>query len=79
MRTLPGWAAKGGAEGLFCAAGPDGLGVAIKSQDGAYRPIRPALAAFFGSLGLELGDAFAHVPVRNSRGEDVGELFVATS
>jgi L-asparaginase II len=79
MRTLPGWAAKGGAEGLFCAAGPDGLGVAVKSQDGAFRAIRPALAAFFGSLGHELGDAFAHVPVRNSRGEDVGELFVATS
>jgi L-asparaginase II len=78
MRTLPGWAAKGGAEGLFCAAGPDGLGVAVKSQDGAFRAIRPALAAFFGSLGHELGDAFAHVPVRNSRGEDVGELFVAT-
>ena len=79
MRTLPGWAAKGGAEGLFCAAGPDGLGVAVKSQDGAFRAIRPALVAFFGSLGHELGDAFAHVPVRNSRGEDVGELFVATS
>ena len=79
MRTLPGWVAKGGAEGLFCAAGPDGLGVAVKSQDGAFRAIRPALAAFFGSLGHELGDAFAHVPVRNSRGEDVGELFVATS
>jgi L-asparaginase II len=78
MRTLPGWAAKGGAEGLFCAAGPDGLGVAVKSVDGGFRAIRPALAAFFGSLGHELGDAFAHVPVRNSRGEDVGELFAST-
>jgi L-asparaginase II len=75
MRTLSGWTAKGGAEGLFCAAGPDGLGVAIKSQDGGFRAIRPALAAFLGSLGNELGDAFAHVPVHNSRGEDVGELF----
>ena len=78
MRTLPGWVAKGGAEGLFCAAGPDGLGVAVKSQDGGFRAIRPALAAFLGSLGHELGEAFERVPVRNSRGEDVGEL-VATS
>jgi L-asparaginase II len=75
MRVQRGWVAKGGAEGLFCAAGPDGLGVAVKSQDGGFRAIRPALAAFLGSLGHELGDAFAHVPVRNSRGEDVGELF----
>ena len=75
MRTVPGWVAKGGAEGLFCAAGPDGLGVAVKSQDGGFRAIRPALAVFLGSLGHELGEAFAHVPVRNSRDEDVGELF----
>ena len=78
MRALPGWVAKGGAEGLFCAAGPDGLGIAIKSQDGGFRAIRPALAAFLGSLGHELGDAFAHVPVRNSCGDDVGELFAMT-
>jgi L-asparaginase II len=74
MRALPGWIAKGGAEGLFCAAGPDGLGVALKSQDGAYRPLRPALASFLGRLGHELGDEFSRVQVRNSRGEEVGEL-----
>jgi len=74
MRALPGWTAKGGAEGLFCAAGPEGLGVALKSQDGSFRAIRPALADFLGRLGHELGDGFARVPVRNSRGEDVGEL-----
>jgi L-asparaginase II len=74
MRALPGWIAKGGAEGLFCAAGPDGLGLALKSQDGAYRPLRPALALFLGPLGHELGDEFSRVRVRNSRGDEVGEL-----
>jgi L-asparaginase II len=76
MRALPGWLAKGGAEALFCAAGPDGLGVALKTQDGGYRALRPAIAAFFARLGYELGDAFARVPVRNSRGEEVGEIAV---
>src|SRR2546422_873046 len=36
MRTAPGWFAKGGAEGLLCAGGPDALGVALKSIDGAF-------------------------------------------
>ena len=74
MRVLPGWIAKGGAEGLFCAAGPDGLGVALKSQDGSYRPLRPAIASFLARLGHALDGAFETVPVRNSRGEEVGEL-----
>ena len=74
MRALPGWIAKGGAEGLMCAAGPDGLGVALKVEDGSHRPMRPALHAFLGRIGLELPDEFARVPVRNSHGEDVGEV-----
>ena len=74
MKALPGWVAKGGAEALFCAAGPDGLGVALKTQDGGYRAVRPALAAFVGRLGHDLGPGFARVPLRNSRGEEVGEL-----
>jgi L-asparaginase II len=77
MRTLPGWIAKGGAEALFCAAGPGGLGVALKTQDGGYRALRPAIATFFARLGHELDDRFEHVPVRNSRGEEVGELAAA--
>jgi L-asparaginase II len=75
MRLLPGWVAKGGAEGLFCAAGPDGVGVSLKAQDGSYRGLRPAIASFFARLGHEL-DGFGHVVVRNSRGEEVGELTV---
>ena len=74
MEALPGWVAKGGAEGLFCAAGPDGIGVALKCQDGAYRPLRPAIAAFWARLGETLPAEFARVSIRNSRGEEVGEL-----
>jgi L-asparaginase II len=72
MRAVPGWIAKGGAEGLMCAAGPDGLGVALKIEDGSNRAIRPALHAFLGRLGLKLPDGFARVAVRNAHGEDVG-------
>ena len=45
MRLGAGWVAKGGAEGLLCAA-RDGLGLALKTEDGAQRPLGPALAAF---------------------------------
>jgi L-asparaginase II len=71
MEALHGWIAKGGAEGLLCATGPGGLGVCVKVADGNYRAQRPALAAFLGELGHEL-EAFARVPIRNSRGEEVG-------
>ncbi|HKI91520.1 MAG TPA: asparaginase [Gaiellaceae bacterium] len=73
MRAAPGWIAKGGAEGLLCAAGPDGTGVALKCEDGAARPQPPALAVFLGRLGLDL-PALAAVPVTNSRGEPVGAI-----
>jgi L-asparaginase II len=76
MREAPGWLAKGGAEGLFCAAGPDGTGVALKTEDGASRPHAPALAALLGQLGIDLPD-FAIRPVRNTRGERVGEIVTA--
>jgi L-asparaginase len=67
-----GWVAKYGAEGLLCAA-RDGLGVAVKVEDGAKRALRPAVAAFLARLGLDPGD-LGHVPVTNSRGDVVGEL-----
>jgi L-asparaginase II len=73
MRALPGWIAKGGAEGLFCAASADGLGIALKCEDGASRAHPPALAAFLGGLGVEL-PGFERVPILNSRGEEVGEI-----
>ncbi|MGH3102872.1 MAG: asparaginase [Gaiellaceae bacterium] len=68
MQALPGWTAKGGAEGLFCAASPEGLGVALKVEDGAHRALQPAVGSF---LDLD-GSAFGPVPVTNSRDEVVG-------
>lgn len=76
--ALDGWVAKGGAEGLFCAASSDGLGVALKVSDGAFRAIRPALAHVLERLGLDPGD-LGDVDVRNSRDERVGDLRVVAS
>ncbi|MEO5575380.1 MAG: asparaginase [Gaiellaceae bacterium] len=73
MREREGWTAKGGAEGLLCAAGPDGLGIALKVEDGSMRAMRPALAEFLRRLGLETGDLGVE-PLQNSRGELVGEV-----
>jgi L-asparaginase II len=73
MRDAPGWLAKGGAEGLLCAAGPDAVGIAIKTEDGASRAHAPALAAFLGRLGVELPE-LALRPVLNTRAERVGEI-----
>jgi len=73
MRAASGWLAKGGAEGLLCAAGPNGTGVALKTQDAASRAHAPALAAFLGPLGVDLPE-LATRPVSNTRGERVGEI-----
>ena len=54
MRAEAGWFAKGGAEGLFCGGGPNGIGIALKSEDGASRPLGPALAAFLLPFGVSL-------------------------
>lgn len=68
MRALPGAVAKRGAEGVFCAGLPDGAGVALKVEDGAYR-------AVYAAAGLVLGLAeLAERPLRNSRGETVGSV-----
>jgi L-asparaginase len=69
MRLRPGWVAKGGAEGLICAATSEGAGIALKVEDGSMRALRPALAAFLG-----LDESFAAAPILNSRGERVGEI-----
>jgi L-asparaginase II len=73
MQQLPGWTAKGGAEGLLCAAGPDGLGLALKAEDGQQRALRPALGFFLDRLGLD-SSAFGPVPITNSRDEVVGRV-----
>jgi L-asparaginase II len=76
MLLHPGWIAKYGAEGVLCAASPEGLGVAVKIDDGGRRAVRTAAAGFLQRLGLETG-ALGLVPVTNSRGEVVGELRTA--
>jgi len=67
MRALPGWFAKRGAEGLFCAADGDVAWV-LKVEDGSSRALRPALGLIFGI------DEFREVPLTNSLGERVGSL-----
>ena len=78
MKAAPGWTAKGGAEGLLCAAGPGGLGLALKVHDGCGRGIRPALGTFLARLGLD-GQALeaaglGRLPLLNSRGDECGEV-----
>src|SRR5207244_1853323 len=69
MRSLSGWVAKGGAEGLLCGLTADGVGFALRVEDGAQRGLSPAFVALFPGL-----EEFARVPVENSRGEEVGEV-----
>ena len=69
MQLRPRWVAKGGAEGLLCAADGRGMGIALKVADGAPRAVGPALAAF-----LEGPEELAVTPLDNSRGEQVGEI-----
>ena len=76
MQTFDGWIAKGGAEALICAASPDGLGLALKVEDGSQRALRPALGSFLDTLGLD-GSLFGPTSLRNSRDEVVGEVKVA--
>jgi L-asparaginase II len=65
--------AKGGAEGLLCAVDLDtSTGYALKSEDGGYRALTAAASAF---LGVDLPPT----PVRNTRGEVVGEVSLRTS
>ncbi len=78
MRAAPGWFAKGGAEGLLCAGGPGGVGLALKCEDGSSRPQEAALAVLLGRLGVDL-PGLAETPLVNSRGERVGKVAVARS
>ena len=72
MRARPGWVAKGGAEGVLCIASPEGIGVALKVEDGASRARWPAVAKFVG-----LPEEWGRQPVENSRGDTVGEVALA--
>ncbi len=73
MLELDGFTAKGGAEGLMCAAGPNGLGIALKVVDGSTRAVRSALAELLRRLGFETGELGVET-LENSLGEPVGEI-----
>jgi L-asparaginase II len=73
--------AKIGAEGVHCVAIVDeGIGIAVKVEDGAQRAQFPAVISVlqrFGALPRELPPRLAeylHRPLRNTRGEIVGEV-----
>lgn len=77
MQAVPGLLAKDGAEGVYAAATSDGIGIAIKIDDGAARARMPVLIAVLQRLGAlpesaEL-DALAHPGVFGG-GERVGEV-----
>jgi len=75
IRSLDGWVAKGGAEGLLCAVSPDGLAICLKVEDGSFRALAPAAAHVLARLGVD-GEGLGGLDVTNSRGEHVGELRV---
>lgn len=78
MQLRRGWTAKGGAEGLLCAAdSASGLGIALKVEDGGARGLGVALARFLAELDLPLPE-FELELLSNSRGETVGELVTAS-
>ena len=53
MQGVPGLLVKGGAEGVHCAALPDGSAVAVKISDGGDRARMPVLVAGLRRLGLD--------------------------
>lgn len=78
MRAVPGLLAKDGAEGVYAAATADGVGIAIKIDDGAARARMPVLIAALQRLGAlpesdELA-ALAHPTVLGGGDERVGEV-----
>jgi L-asparaginase II len=73
--------AKVGAEGVYCAGVPsEGLGVALKVEDGALRAAEPALLQVLSTLGVLTDDDMAALSrwsrpeIRNTRGEVVGRI-----
>jgi L-asparaginase II len=72
---------KVGAEGVHCALLTDrGIGIAIKVEDGSHRAQVPALLRLLQELDALPDplpprlDEWMHKPVKNSRGESVGEV-----
>ena len=84
MGAFPGLLVKGGAEGVHCAALPDGRCVALKITDGGDRARMPVLVGALRRMGLTPGtpeaarllDEFAVGTVLGG-GEPVGTVTVA--
>lgn len=81
MRALPGLViSKGGAEGCHAIGIVDrGIGLAVKVEDGAARPLAPVVLSVLTRLGLvpELPPALQALlrpPVLNTRDQPVGEI-----
>ena len=72
MQNTHSYVAKGGAEGLLCGVDlASNTGFALKAEDGAFRALAPAAAAF-------LDVTIPPTLVRNTRGEVVGEVSLQT-
>ena len=59
MQAIPGLLVKGGAEGVHCAALPDGRCIAVKITDGGDRARMPVLVGALRLLGVGTGNAAA--------------------
>jgi L-asparaginase II len=70
--------AKVGADGVYCGTIPDArLGFAMKVEDGDMDSARPALLALLEILApgaVKVADSFRRPVIKNTLGEDVGEL-----
>ena len=71
MRTVPELMAKGGAEGIYAAALPDGLAAALKISDGAHRASGIVLAAALREAGVDVDPSQLGEPIRG-HGQPVG-------
>jgi L-asparaginase II len=87
MEALPGRVfAKSGAEGGYALALMDeGLGVAVKIEDGHQRALNPTIVALLEQLGLlspearEALAAYGQPPILNHRKQEVGRIHPAFS
>lgn len=80
MRALPGAVAKAGAEAVQAVGLPEqGLGIAVRCEDGAFRAVEPVCMALLGSLlGWERPPSalapFVEPPLQANTGELIGRL-----
>jgi L-asparaginase II len=72
MRVVPGLVAKGGADGVYVAAHPDGRAAALKIADGGERARLPVMLTTLRTLGFDV-DAVP-VPAVLGHGRPVGEV-----